>query len=73
TARGRVDAIVELEDKVYCFEFKLNRSAAEALEQIKSKGYIDRYRHSGKKIILVGVNFSTEKREIDEFEVETLL
>ncbi len=73
TARGRADAIVELEDKVYCFEFKLNRSAAEALEQIKSKGYIDRYRHSGKKIILVGVNFSTEKREIDEFEVETLL
>ncbi len=70
TARGRADALVELEDKVYCFEFKLNKSAADALEQIKQRGYLDKYRHSGKKLIAVGVNFSTERREVDELVVE---
>ncbi len=72
TARGRADSIVEFDDKVYCFEFKLDRSAQEALEQLKSRGYADRYRNSGKKIILIGVNFSSEKREVDEFAVEVV-
>ncbi len=70
TARGRADAIVEFDDKVYCFEFKLDRSAREALEQLKSRGYADKYRNTGRKIILIGVNFSSEKREVDEFAVE---
>ena len=69
TARGRADAIVEFDDKVYCFEFKLDRSAQEALEQLKSRGYADKYSNTGKKIILIGVNFSSEKREVDEFAV----
>ena len=72
TARGRADAIVELDDKVYCFEFKLNKSAKEALEQVKEKGYLDKYRHSSKKPIAVGVNFSTEKREVDMLLSEAL-
>ncbi len=72
TARGRADALVELHDKVYCFEFKLDKSAEEALMQIKKRGYLDRYRSSGKTLIAVGVNFSTEKREVDEFFVEKM-
>ncbi len=72
TARGRADALVELEDKIYCFEFKLNKSAQEALEQIKERGYLDKYRSSGKKLIAIGINFSTEKREVDEMFVEEL-
>ncbi len=72
TARGRADSIVEFDDKVYCFEFKLDRSAQEALEQLKNRGYTDKYRNTGKKIILMGVNFSSEKREVDEFAVEVV-
>ena len=72
TARGRADTIVIFDDKVYCFEFKLNQSAHEALEQIKNRGYADKYRNTGKKIILIGVNFSTEKREVEEFAVEVV-
>ena len=72
TARGRADSMVEFDDKVYCFEFKLDRSAQEALEQLKSRGYTDKYRSTGKKIILIGVNFSSEKREVDEFAVEVV-
>ncbi len=71
TSRGRADALVELEDKIYCFEFKYDKSPEEALAQIKEKGYLDRYQSSGKELIAVGVNFSPEKREVEEFAVET--
>ena len=69
TARGRADVLVELDDKVYAMEFKIDQSAEEALRQIKERGYLDRYRSSGKKLIALGINFSTEKREVDEFAV----
>ncbi len=72
TSRGRADALVELEDKIYCFEFKYNKSPEEALAQIKEKGYLGKYQSSGKELIAVGVNFSPEKREVEEFAVETL-
>ncbi len=38
-ANGRIDAIVETKDNVYIFEFKYNRSAQEAFDQIIEKGY----------------------------------
>ncbi len=72
TSRGRADALVELEDKIYCFEFKYGQSPEEALAQIKEKGYLDKYQSSGKELIAVGVNFSPEKREVEEFAVGTL-
>ncbi len=72
TSRGRADALVELEDKIYCFEFKYNQSPEKALAQIKEKGYLGKYKSSGKELIAVGVNFSPEKREVEEFAVGTL-
>jgi hypothetical protein len=41
-----------------------------ALEQLKSKGYADKYRQYGEPISLIGVEFSRESRNIVEFEVE---
>ncbi len=70
TARGRADAIVELEDKVYCFEFKMNDSAQKALEQILERGYLEKYHPKGKRCIAIGINFSTEKRCIDGMELQ---
>jgi hypothetical protein len=57
---------------VYIFEFKFNKSAAEAIAQIKQKGYADKYRNNGKKMMGIGVNFSTEERGIDEWLEEVL-
>ena len=65
TALGRSDVVVALQDKVYCFEFKLNKSPEEALEQIKQRGYLDTYRSTGKKLIAVGVNFNGRKCEVE--------
>ena len=73
SARGRADAVVQTPSDVYIFEFKFNKSAAEAIAQIKQKGYADKFRNSGKKLTGIGVNFSTEVRGIDEWVEEVVL
>lgn len=67
-AMGRVDCIMEMKDYVYIFEFKLDGSASEALRQIESKGYAKPYLSDGRKVICIGVNFSSETRTIAEWE-----
>jgi hypothetical protein len=69
TCRGRIDMVVELPDKVYIMEFKCNQSADTALQQIREQGYADPYRQSGKRIILMGINFSTEERNLAGWQV----
>ena len=43
-----------------------------ALEQIKDRDYYRRYMNSGKKIILVGVNFDVEKGQIQDWTSQTV-
>ncbi len=69
TSRGRIDMVVELPDKVYLIEFKCNHSAAAAIQQIQDKGYAEPYQQSGKKIILIGINFSTQDRTLAEWQI----
>jgi hypothetical protein len=70
TNEGRIDAVMETPDRVYVMEFKRDKSASEALAQIKEKKYYEKFLASDKKITLVGVNFDSEKRTIAEWVVE---
>ncbi|RMH80311.1 MAG: AAA family ATPase, partial [Calditrichaeota bacterium] len=72
TSRGRMDMAVETQDRVYVIELKCNQSAAEAIKQIKERGYGERYRGKGKQIILLGINFDTARREVGDWQVEKL-
>jgi hypothetical protein len=63
-AGGRIDTLVETEDYVYCFEFKLNGTAEEALRQIDSNEYLLPWQGSGKRLFKIGVSFDFEKRNI---------
>jgi hypothetical protein len=63
---------VETKSHVYCFEFKLNGTADEALVQIDSKEYLLPWRGSGKKLYKVGVSFNWEKRNIGEWKASTV-
>ncbi len=88
TANGRIDAIVETKDNVYIFEFKYNRSAQEAFDQILANGYHLPYlskpvsknsqfsilNSQFKKVYGIGLNFNPEKgnRGIDDPIVEKL-
>jgi hypothetical protein len=69
TAAGRIDTQVETKSYVYCFEFKLNGTAEEALQQIDSKEYLLPWQGSGKKLYKIGVSFNWEKRNIGEWKI----
>ena len=64
---GRIDAVVETEGYIYLFEFKKNRKASVALDQIKTKKYAELYALSKKQVFLVGVSFSLQKRGISDY------
>lgn len=70
TNRGRIDLAVEFGDKVFVFEFKCNQNPSAALEQIRAKGYAERYRAGGKRVVLVGINFDTTTRNVAGWEVD---
>jgi hypothetical protein len=72
TANGRIDTLVETQNFVYCFEFKLNKSADAALAQIDTKEYLLPWAGSGKTLFKVGINFSSETKNIAEWKHETV-
>ena len=51
---------------MWVFEFKFNKSAKAAIRQIREKGYADAYKGDKRPVTLVGINFRTAKRNIDE-------
>ena len=71
---GRLDLALRFNGQVYLFEFKVVELSGEgrALEQIRERGYAERYRGSGEPIHLIGVEFSREQRTVTGFEVEHL-
>ena len=71
-SRGRADMALRFDGQVYLFEFKVVDRGREgtALEQLKAKGYADKYRHLGLPVHLIGVEFSREERNIVAFSVE---
>jgi len=74
THKGRIDMAVLFGDTVLLFEFKVVDLAPQgrALQQLKDRGYADKYRARGGPVHLVGVEFSRADRNIVGFEVETL-
>lgn len=72
TNNGRIDAVIRDGNHVYIFEFKINKTAEIALDQIHDKEYFRKYQYSGRKIILVGANFDTSFRQITEWKSETV-
>ena len=72
TSEGRIDCVVECPDYVYIIEFKLNGSAEAALNQIDEKGYAKPYAADSRKVIVLGINFSSEKGTIDGFKTKEI-
>jgi hypothetical protein len=69
TSIGRIDQVIETDKYIYILEFKME-DAQNAIIQIHEKRYYERYKIKKKKIILVGVSFSKEKRNINQWIVE---
>lgn len=62
THNGRIDLSVFIDEKLYIFEFKVDKKGA--LEQIKEKEYFNKYLSLGKTIYIVGVEFDSQKRNV---------
>ena len=68
--RGRSDIEVIAGRYIYVFEFKYNKSVAEAMDQIHSRDYAGRYTLDSRTVYLIGANYSESKeRRGLEYEV----
>lgn len=70
TSSGRIDMVVKAQQYTYVFEFKFNKTAKEAFEQINAKDYPLPFSADGLKLFKIGINFSKETNNIDDFQWE---
>lgn len=69
TSDGRTDMIVQTKDYIYIFEFKIDKTADEALRQIEDKGYARPFATDSRSLYKIGVNFSSAKRCVDNWKI----
>ena len=69
-SKGRIDMAVRFNGHIWLFEFKVVEMEPEgnALQQLQDKGYADKYRQYNEPIHLIGVEISSESRNIVGFE-----
>ncbi len=65
TSDGRIDIVITTDKYVYIIELKRDQSPETALAQIETKGYDRPFLASGKQIIKLGINFSSETRTVN--------
>ena len=70
TSRGRIDLVLQTDSYVYVMEFKLDGTAEQALQQIEEKQYALPFAKDSRKVYTIGVNFSSETRNIDKWIVK---
>ncbi len=69
SSAGRCDLQIETSSYVYIFEFKLNGSAEEALNQIIEKGYYRPFLADRRTVFLIGAEFSTKDNTLSDWKI----
>ncbi len=70
TNRGRIDLTVRLNGNIYVIEFKVDGDG-KALEQVREKGYHEKYLGRG-TVFLIGIDFSSTAKNIAGFAWEKI-
>lgn len=70
SSHGRADMVVKARSHIYVFEFKLNGTAEEALQQIDTKEYLIPYSIDNRKLVKIGVEFDSATRNIGRWLVK---
>ena len=70
TNKGRMDMTIKTDQYIYLFEFKFNKTAEEALQQILNQAYAEPYTMDNRKVVCIGVNYSSDARNIDKWIVQ---
>jgi hypothetical protein len=71
TSEGRIDLVLQTNDYTYVMEFKLDGTAEEALAQINDKNYALPFAVDNRKLIKIGINFSSKTRNIERWIIES--
>lgn len=71
TTNGRMDILMQTPQYIYILELKLDQSAAVALQQIEEKGYAKPFVNDDRQVFKIGINFSTERKLIDDWKIES--
>ncbi|MFN0200309.1 MAG: PD-(D/E)XK nuclease domain-containing protein, partial [Bacteroidia bacterium] len=66
--KGRADNFIFMDERTFILEYKFNGKAKDALQQIIDKNYAQPFENDGFPFTYIGINFNSEKRNIDEFE-----
>ena len=69
TSNGRIDLLLQTKEYIYIVELKIDNTADAALQQIEDKGYAKPFANDPRKIFKIGVSFSTENRQIEDWKV----
>ena len=70
---GRADAVIKTKNHIYIFEYKMAPiTAAEGINQIKTKSYADEFMSDPRKKIAVSIVLDREQRKITEYIREDL-
>ena len=69
TSDGRTDMVVQTKDYVYIMEFKLDKTADEALRQIEQKSYALPFATDPRRLYKLGINFNSQQRRVDEWKI----
>lgn len=77
TNKGRIDSVLRTKEHIYLIEFKKEKPARTALEQIKGKEYSERYEawrntDEWRSIHLLGIGFDTKARNIGDWIEEVI-
>ena len=75
TMLGRIDNSMRVGRHIYLLELKVDESADNALSQIRVRRYDEKFRielERGYTIHLIGLSFSSEKRNISEYKEEII-
>ena len=72
TVKGQSDLTLLMPKGIYVMEIKYDHTAQEALDQINRKGYAEKYRLDGRPVTKVGIAFSSEERNITDWQAVPL-
>ena len=72
TSDGRIDMVLKTKRSIYVLELKYKKDAEMAIEQINSKDYTAAFADDKRRKYKVGINFSKDRKSIDDWKVEAL-
>lgn len=70
TSEGFIDMLVKTGEYIYIIELKINGTAQDAMSQIEERHYAEPFLSDPRRLVKIGLGFSTETHNISSFEIK---